>query len=77
MNSKTGIFTSGEAASVRSIFVSFMNTKGGIVIPALVFISETKIDLTLKKSNILYLMPLKKRWSMAYTVCHAPVQVVS
>ena len=44
MNTKSGIFTSSGA--MREI-------------PLLVFMSEIKIDLTLKKSNFLFLLCLK------------------
>ena len=44
MNTKSGIFTSGGATSE---------------IPLVVFMSEIKIDLTLKKSNFLFLLCFK------------------
>ena len=44
MNTKSGIFTSGRATSENSTFG---------------FLSEIKIDLTLKKSNFLFLLCFK------------------
>ena len=54
MNTKSGIFTSGGATGENSTFGPPL-----VKIPLLVFMSEIKIDLTLKKSNFLFLLCFK------------------
>ena len=59
MNTQSSIVTSGEAASEnttlgKAVFSRVAEPR--VKIPLLVFMNELKIDLTLKKSNFLFLL---------------------
>ena len=60
MNTKSSIFTSGDATRENTLlaFISKIKIEAKIE-NILAFISEIKIDLTLKNSNILFLVCFK------------------